>query len=240
MYKPLVLCMFAILLFFISCADQESSDFSVYAWNSFFVKQGSGQCGPTSFYMIFKSYGDNTDPGIFHELPACDSEIDLRENLSVVTKDSSVSKWLGVTDSGITITKLSTKISNLTFDGQSPFYNVSGNTDDKYNNNLFQFLLINKLYLQNGIPVIIHLRRPELANVQIFSGHYMVLAGFSSKSKIIYYIDPNKNDSDPAVQCVSLSDFLSSDWYHSPDYSLLNPVPDAFWDGTWIGFTHAQ
>ena len=238
--KHLILYILAIALFNITCSDQDSSDYSLSIGQSFFVEQGSGQCGPTSFYMIFKFYGDNTDPGIFRELPDCDAEIDLRENLTIVTKDSAVSKWLGVTDSGITITKLKTKISGLTIDRLRSFYYVSGNTDDNYDNKFLQLSLIYNSFLRYGIPVIIHLRRPNWGNIQIFSGHFMVLAGYNNKNGTIYYIDPNKNNDDPVVQTVSVSDFLNTNWYHSPDYSSVNPVPDAYWDGTWIGFTHAR
>lgn len=229
-------------------ADQVIPEDTLITIESYYVKQGSCQCGPTSFYMIFKFYGDNKIDGSFWDLPGCATEYSLKEDLSVVEKTSLVSRWLGVTcgwfagdltgkmAGGITIKELDEKIRNLTADKANPYYNVASNivsnTDDSVAN-LLQFNRINDSFLQQLIPVIIHLDRSSL-----YAGHFMVLAGYDSATGLVYYIDPNKNDSDPVLQSVSLTDFINSHWYISPDDSSTNP--NAYWDGTWIGFTHAD
>ena len=54
------------------------------------VPQGSGQCGPTSFYMIFNHFNDHQ---LFGE-DDCSSEVDLREHLDRVTPDSELSQYI--------------------------------------------------------------------------------------------------------------------------------------------------
>jgi len=190
--------------------------------------------------MIFKFYGDNRVDTGFWDLPDCGTEYSLKEDLSVVEKTSLVSRWLGVTCglidgeiiAGITIKNLNRKIMNLTADKVNPYYSVESNTDNSVDNSS-QFAVINNSFLQQQVPVIIHLDRPSP-----YTGHFMILAGYDSASGIVYYMDPNKKESDPVLQSVSLTDFLDSNWYVSPDESSTNP--DAYWDGTWIGFIHAE
>jgi hypothetical protein len=228
------------VLFLATCSDESAVDFSLFIDSSFFVKQGSGQCGPTSFYMIFKFYGDHIYSSVFREMPGCSEAILLQEDLTEVTEDSGVSTWLGVTDYGITITELTDKITNLADDACGAYYHVEGNTDDSLSDNSGMFSQINKHFLNRGFPIIAHLERPDWMGLPLFSGHYIVVAGYNETEKKVYYVDPNKNDDDPAIQSVPLSDFLKTDWYRSPDYSLTYPIPDAYWDGTWAGFYRAQ
>ncbi len=256
-HRPLFLIFLVILAVVLNgCSDQGSSTGYVYenpevtpedpvvpeipsaALESCFVKQGSGQCGPASFYMIFKFYGDNKIDTGFWDLPLCSTEYSLKEELSTVTKDSLVSSWLGVANSGITVVNLDKKIRNLTADKAAPYYTVISNTSDGADN-AEQFETINSSFLQKQKAVIIHVSRPDIFGIPL-AGHFMVLAGYDSASGRVYFIDPNKNDDDPVLQSVSLAGFLNSSWYRSPDYSLTYPVPDAYWDGTWIGFTHAE
>ena len=217
----------------VSCNQDEG--FSLFADNSFFVRQGSGQCGPTSFYMIFKYYGDNNFKGQFTELGSTENLL-LQENLTEVTKESAVSRWLGVTDSGINIKDLLNKISDLSGDGINPYYTTEADTEITDADRQSRFAKIYNNYLKNDLPVIIHMRRPKILNIPL-SGHYMVLVGYDSEKKLVYYVDPNKNEGVPAGQCVKIREFLNSGWYSSPDNSL---VPDAYWDGTWIGFKHSK
>ena len=91
----------------------DGSGYDVFVDSTFFVKQGSGQCGPTSFYMIFRYYGDNAYAGNFGEMPDCPVTLNLQENLDMVTQDSGVSTWLGVTDSGINIGDLTRRYPTL-------------------------------------------------------------------------------------------------------------------------------
>lgn len=229
--KASIAAAFFILLISAACSDS-GSGYDPFVDASFFVKQGSGQCGPTSFYMIFKYYGDNTYSGNFGEMPGCAEPLLLQEDLGTVTEESGVSTWLGVTDSGITIGNLFQKISSLGDDGCIPYYSLDGNTDDSLDANGDKLEHIIQKFFIRELPVIIHLERAN----PLYSGHYIVLVGFDPAQELLYYVDPNKNDGDPAIQSVSLKKFLNTEWYRSPDYSAWNPVPDAYWDGTWIGF----
>lgn len=209
----------------------QGNEMLTVAADEFFVKQGSGQCGPTSFYMIFRYYGDNTFQGEFTELPGCAEVFPLQEDLTEVTADSGVSRWLGVTSSGIGIESLMEKISLLSTDRNYPWYITSGDTSTTTEQRESRFMVIYNNFLVNDIPVIIHLSRPAL------TGHFMVIAGYDPRHKTVYYVDPNKADDAPDVQSVALSDFLNSQWYESPESPL---TPYGYWDGTWIGFWHAR
>ncbi|HOW83744.1 MAG TPA: C39 family peptidase [Spirochaetota bacterium] len=215
----------------------DGSGYDVFVDSTFFVKQGSGQCGPTSFYMIFRYYGDNAYAGNFGEMPDCPVALDLQEELDTVTQDSGVSAWLGVTDSGINVEDLHNKISNLGNSDCSAYYSVDGNTDNSLNANNAEMSHIVEDFIDRERPVIIHLERAN----PLYSGHYIVLVGFDPAGERVYYVDPNKNDEDPVVQSVSISAFLGSAWYRSPDYDpVWYPIPDAYWDGTWVGFYRSR
>jgi len=202
-----------------------------FAEDNFFVKQGSGQCGPTAFYMIFRYYGDNNYMGEFTELPGCDQILPLQEELVEVTSDSGVSKWLDVTTSGIGIGSLKEKISRLTTDRNYPYYITQGDTSTTTILHEARFMIIYNNFLRNDLPVIIHLARPAL------TGHFMVLVGYDPRHRVVYYVDPNRDDGVPAVQNVDLYDFLNTQWYESPE----NPLTAyGYWDGTWIGFRHGE
>jgi hypothetical protein len=229
--KASIAAAFCMLLLAAACSDN-GSGYDPFADESFFVKQGSGQCGPTSFYMIFKYYGDNTYSGNFREMPGCAEPLLLQEDLDTVDENSGVSKWLGVTNSGINIGDLFNKITNLGDDECLPYYTVDGNTDDSLDANRDELEHIILNFFIRELPVIIHLERAN----PLFSGHYIVLVGFDPEQELVYFVDPNKNDVDPAIQSVALKKFLNTEWYHSPDYTAWNPIPDAFWDGTWVGF----
>ncbi len=222
------------------CSNEASGNYNHFIGNSFFVKQGSGQCGPTSFYMIFKYYGDHKYKGTFTELPDCTETIPLQEDLDIVTKDSGVSEWLGVTDSGIKTEALLDKIMRLAHADHVQYYTVYGNTDENMQNKKDVFNRINRDFLKEHRPVILHLSRPRVAGFKILSGHYIVLTGYNAGAERVYYVDPNRKEKDSVIQSVPLKDFLENRWYHSPDYSLTWPVPDASWDGTWIGFYHRK
>ena len=199
--------------------------------DNFFVKQGTGQCGPTAFYMIFRYYGDNNFIGDFTELPECSEKLSLQEELTEVTADSGVSRWLGVTGSGIGIASLKEKISLLSTDRNYPWYITGGETSTTTVLRETRFMEIYNSFLKNDIPVIIHISRPAL------TGHFMVLVGYDPRHGIVYFVDPNKDDSSPDVQSIGLYDFLNSQWYESPENPL---TPYGYWDGTWIGFRHAE
>lgn len=217
----------------ISCL--QGKEVFTFADDDFFVRQGAGQCGPASFYMIFRYYGDTTFDGEFTGLPDCSEIFPLQEELTEVTEDSAVSKWLGVTDTGIAIAALKDKISRLTADRNTPWYITEG--DIVKTEILLQerFLIIQTMYLNNDLPVIIHLSRPDISGIPV-TGHYMVLAGYDPGKKVVYYIDPNRDEDSPVIQRVDLHDFLYSQWYESPDNML---IPNGYWDGTWIGFRHS-
>lgn len=225
-----MLLILPFLVISLSCFQGEG--FMPFAGDDFFVKQGSAQCGPTSFYMIFRYYGDNTYPGEFTELPDCADVLPLQEDLAEVTSDSGVSRWLGVTSTGITAGNLKEKISRLSTDRNYPWYITEGDIQKTDTLQEERFSVIYNNYLRNDLPVIIHISRPAP-----LTGHYMVLVGFDPQHKNVYYIDPNRDMEAPVVQSVGLESFLDKQWYESPDNPL---IPYGYWDGTWIGFRHEQ
>ena len=57
MKKIKALIIFALILAGAAC-DFDSWELELEEiYSGFYVEQGSGQCGPTSFYMIFRYYG---------------------------------------------------------------------------------------------------------------------------------------------------------------------------------------
>ena len=74
--------------------------------DKYFVRQGYGQCGTASFYMIFKYYGDNRhNPGFFYAgVSGEDGNINYRQlnlvqaipgrEFPSLTKETEVAKWL--------------------------------------------------------------------------------------------------------------------------------------------------
>lgn len=230
-FKAVLKLVIILPLFLTGFSCLQGEGMLTLAGDDFFVRQGPGQCGPTSFYMIFRYYGDNAFTGEFTELPDCAAVFPLQEELAEVTSGSGVSRWLGVTGTGISSGELMDKISRLSADRNYPYYITTGDTSTTTLLRETRFFFIYNNFIKNDLPVIIHLSRPAL------SGHFMVLVGFDPHDKTVYYVDPNRDEDSPVVQGVGLSDFLNSQWYESPENTL---TPYGYWDGTWIGFRHAQ
>jgi hypothetical protein len=234
-------CAMAPVIALVTCSDY--ADYSIFVNESFLVRQGPGQCGPASFYMIFRHYGDHAYDGSFRELPSCGADIPLQVELDRVNQGSAVSAWMGVSDSGIAPAALYGKISRLADQGCAPFYSVDGETTATdpagVHDNRSRFDSIAWRFLLRKRPVIIHIERPAYMGIPV-SGHYMVLVDYHDITRRVYFVDPNTNTGAPAVQSVPLDDFLGSYWYRSPDYSDLYPVPDGRWDGVWIGFYRSE
>lgn len=192
------------------CPDVQPYNNSVAAsW----VQQDSAQCGPTSFYMIFKYYEDHLSANSYYddttELIGLNSEgynKDLRINVTYLSQKSSISIWLGIDDGSVLVrSDFYDKISVLKngSDLSQPHYTMSDRTyvtdqlalsDVSEKSGRLDYIIDN--YLSKGYPVIIHLER-----VWYKSGHFVILAGYEEKydeygnvdtdNSEIIYMDPN-------------------------------------------------
>ncbi len=192
------------------------------------VPQGSAQCGPTSFYMIFNYFNDQQ---LFVK-DNCTTIIDFSDKHTKITKDSQISQYfLGGSSYGISLKNLKTKIDNIYEVGSCNPYYISEleNSYTGYNSNgekerRERLEYIKNNYLDNNIPVILHLKR-----FWFLWGHYIVLTGYDDINGVIYYADPNG----ALLNTVTIDDFIKKNWYlHKGDPIYMQ----ARWDGKWIGF----
>jgi Peptidase_C39 like family len=217
----------------------------------FFVEQGSSQCGPTAFYMIFKYFGDHMhECPYFYDSSECDECLDLneeipREGVDELLSDSKVSQWIHVDLFGTGCNELKRKLFEgiyyLADDDCIPFfhavdpiaeddscdelgYNPDGCNDvENYEKRRTLDYIAGK-YLANNIPVIIHLSRTQFLR----SGHYVVLIGYRPSLREVYLVDPNSDNAGEALLTADYDEFITSkSWSGSID---------AYWDGSWVGF----
>ena len=155
------------------------------------IPQGSAQCGPAAFYMIFNYYEDHQ---IFKE-DDCVSEVDLTEELTTVGSSTEIVQWInGGSTGGTSWSQLQNGADGLYQYGSCNPYYVSELEDGftKYNNRADEqkrrdrLAYIKKFYLDNSRPIIIHLKR-----YWWLSGHYLVLIGYDESAGIVYYADPS-------------------------------------------------
>ncbi|MGE5422806.1 MAG: C39 family peptidase [Ignavibacteriales bacterium] len=191
------------------------------------VKQGSSQCGPASFYMIFNHYHDQ---GIYTKANGT-TTVDLSAVLTQVTSSTAICKYINNgSTSGTTWTQLANAANGLYKNGLK-YYNCELNdVFTEYNDTAgeterqIRFNRIYTQYLLNNRPVMIHIRR-----IWPYSGHYVVVTGYNPQTQTVYYADPydatNKN--------VSYDSFIKNKWY----VSSASPA-NGRWDGEWMGFYH--
>lgn len=196
------------------------------------IPQGSSQCGPTCFYMIFNHYEDHQ---IFIE-DDCQTEVDLTEELSMVTKGTQICQWINDgSTSGTSWNKLKNAADGLCDADNCSRYYVSELNDEftEYNDSVAEeerrirldYIIEN--YLEKNRPVIIHLRR-----YWWLWNHYAVLIGYNADDSLLYYADSNGG----TIKTVDYDDFIEKKWYVSPDCRFYR----ARWDGEWMGFYHEQ
>ena len=192
------------------------------------IPQGSAQCGPTSFYMIFNHFNDQQ---LFVK-DDCTTILDFSAEHTKITKNSQISQYLlNGSSSGITLKKLKTKTDNIYEIGScNPYYiselennNTRSNSNGKKERRE-RLEYIKNNYLDNNIPVILHLKR-----FWFLWGHYIVLTGYDDINEVIYYADPNG----ALLNTINIDDFIGKNWYlHKGDPIYMQ----ARWDGKWIGF----
>jgi len=209
----------------------------------YFVKQGPAQCGPASFYIIFKYYGDNLRRyPFFYDREG--SPVDLgagtgkaADGTDTVSGDDPVAVWIKGSDSSTGWKKLVASVQELCHkndrDMRTRYYEVVDSYDevtgaDSRGRDVRKINFLERIvpgFLEKNRPVIIHLKRKWP-----FPGHYVVVIGFDGASGKVYYMDPN--DAGP-VDSVSFNDFIDEFWYRGNAPSLWGK---ARWSGKWLGF----
>ncbi len=192
------------------------------------VPQGSAQCGPASFYMIFNHFNDH---GLYTGKD-CSTAIDQSAKLATVTKDTAIVKYINNgSTAGTTWEQLKDAADGLykncaaryTSELNNRFTDYHVAADEAEREKRFAYIVRN--YLKNNRPVIIHLKR-----LYLFSGHYVVLIGYDESENRVYYADPNKG----RICSAAYDDFIREKFYVSPDNSAA--YYRARWDGEWMGF----
>ncbi len=191
------------------------------------IPQGSAQCGPTAFYMIFNHYGD----------PQEFEEVDLSEKVEVVTSDTQICRWVnGGSTSGTSWSQLQDAADELHALGSSDPYYVSElndnftkykrSADEQERRDRLDYIVEN--YLEKNRPVIIHIKR-----YWFLHGHYLVLTGYDAENETVYYADPNGG----SIGEVGYEDFIEEKWYRSPNLQGFRSwLFRGRWDGEWMGF----
>lgn len=220
--------------------------------SAFFVRQGAGQCGPASFYIVFRYHGDDRRAYMFSKgadgrlfsmgidsLPRDENAGGINNRPVIIKKDSPVSQWMNGRDNSTGWGELTTAINNLYYvndrNNRERFYSVIESNDratEPGQKHLQArqrefFNRIVPLFLNSNRPVIVHLKRKWP-----YPGHYIVLVGYDPALAAVFYMNPNDADSD-MVRSVPADRFLNSYWYEA------NPElrwGRACWNGQWIGF----
>ncbi len=223
---------------------------------NFFVQQDDSLCGPASFYMIFKYYGDPCSGAVLSINPECAANAiisGIDEIFSVILSSSWITSWLDSFLDGVDCKNFFEKITSLSrcIEGEGvPFYsvvdgscNLTGEAPDDYEaeenierRNRFEYILEN--FLKNGYPVILHLRRTyDDYPLLWYPGHYVVLMGYDTDTQEVYIMDPFQEFGDHAAMTVPHDSFIMQRWYEGAGITS-KIYPAARWDGTWIGFHH--
>ena len=221
-------------------------------FDKFFVREGYGQCGTASFYMIFKYYGDERrGTGFFYtEETGGDGKNNYKPlNLTQpipgrefprLTKETDVAKWINGGRIQTEWEELTQKVKGLFFKDAGgayvQYYNITDEAGYTENSKIGELerkkRFINDIYakfLRNNHPVIVHLKR-----MWPFPGHYLVITGFDEARQTVKYVDPNSEYNGVIIQDIPLDDFIVDKWYKSPSYPWW--YPKARWDGKWLGF----
>lgn len=220
--------------------------------SAYLVKQGPGQCGPASFYIVFRYYGHDTgnfrfskgpDGAVFTmgtgELQPDKGSGTGEKKPVIIMKDSPVSGWMNGKDNSTDWSELAEAISNLYYvrsnNIREKFYpvivsnnkaTVPGSKTHKARKIIFNEMIV-PMFLDHNRPVIVHLKRKWP-----YPGHYIVLIGYNSATGTVYYMNPNYDGGD-IIKSVSAEDFTGSYWYQSDNEQSWGR---AYWNGQWIGF----
>ena len=216
------------------------------------VKQGAGQCGPASFYIVFRYHGDDlreyrfskgADGDVFrmgiNDLQRDDEPGSSKSLPVIIKKNSPVSKWMNGKNNSTGWKELAGSIKNLFYvkdnNQRKRFYSVieyndresvPGAKNLRDRKKIFYDKIV-PLFLNRNRPVIVHLKRKWP-----YPGHYIVLIGFDPGSSALFYMDPS-DYSGAIVKKVPIDEFIGSYWYEA------NPElrwGRACWNGQWIGF----
>ena len=224
--------------------------------SAFYVKQGPGQCGPASFYMVFRYHGDDRRDYWFSKgvkgdlfrmgidyLPGGAVTGTGDSSLVTIKKNSPVSKWMNGNNRSTGWGELTGAINSLYYVGinrkREKFYSVIESCDritepGPNNLNIRKTNFYNRIvsgFLGRNRPVIVHLKRSWP-----FPGHYIVLIGYASATSTVYYMDPN-NNTGGVVKKIPADDFIGSYWYEGDPRLHWGK---ACWNGRWIGFYRAE
>ncbi|HPS59024.1 MAG TPA: C39 family peptidase [Spirochaetota bacterium] len=245
--QVLITVIYGVYLYAAQPVDIISKNPSLYQ-----VKQGAGQCGPASFYIVFRYYGDDrreymfskgTDGAVFRMgidyLPHDASVGNGKSSPVIIKKNSSVSKWMNGKNNSTGWGELTGAIKNLYYikdnNLRERFYtvieyddreSVSGGKNLQDRKKIFYDKIVSR-FLNRNRPVIIHLKRKWP-----YPGHYIVLIGYDPVSATVFYLNPN-NDGGEVIKTISADEFIGSYWYEA------NPElrwGKACWNGQWIGF----
>ena len=212
----------------------------------YFAKQGPAQCGPTAFYIVLKFYGD-TCKGYPYFYDREGSAVDLgrcgpgndKNQTEIVDENSPASAWIKGNDASTAWSSLLAGIRGLYYKNEKGYFNRYYPVVDSYDtvtpiskkgSRIRKTNFIMKLvpeFLDKNRPVIIHLKRRWP-----FPGHYVVLIGYDSTAKKVYYIDPN-GEKNSVVKSVDADEFIDTFWYAGNAPALWGK---ARWSGKWVGF----
>jgi len=244
----IILCVMIITaVFFSSGSARALQPIDIMAKNpdKYFVRQGSAQCGPASFYIVFRYYGDNMNSYPFY-YDSKGSPVDLGNKTDkdgIINEDSPVSLWVKGNDLSTNWNRLVGSIKNLYYKNEhgisERYYNIVESNDsitsmnEKYaeiqSNNFLKRIVPG--FLNQNRPVIIHLKRKWP-----FPGHYIVVIGFDPVSGYVSYMDPS-GDGREKFHTVLLKDFLNTSWYKGKSTAWWG---GAGWSGRWVGFYHTK
>ncbi len=220
-----------------------------------YAQQGNSQCGPASFYMIFKYYGDHLKDDVYYDSEDNDwltgSTRDIRIDTDYLSPSSPFAYLFDIQNNSQILDRSNfrDKIEGLMYNNEVYYdgtFKLSKTTSPSTKRTRFNQI---KTFLNNNQPVIIHLDR-----YSIYWGHFIVIVGFDEDTDEVIYMDPNLdkyiNDGDPLVYVngrqkplyplkrINYDDFINDKWYENDDnkpwwgwYKF-----DAWWDGIWYGF----
>ncbi len=245
--SSLFYCIPVTFLFLLSGTSSAIQPVDIIAENPerYFVRQGSAQCGPASFYMIFKYYGDNLKPYPFF-YDSSGLPVDLGGNAGngdTVKENSPVSLWVKGKDLSTDWSRLPWSIKKIYFknkDGMYQRYYQQVESNDsiigiEHKNTVIRSnIFLNRIvsgFLEQNRPVIVHLKRRWP-----FPGHYIVLIGYNKKDGNVSYMDPS-GETGNVINTVPLGDFLNRSWYKGKSTAWWG---GACWNGRWVGFYHSR
>ena len=242
---------FTLLLFFIAVttvAAQQPYRFLEETPERMYIRQGSVLCGSTCWAMIFKYYKHNEIPNgnLFSDeecqfglnfygylWPNCCIVNECPDDFVCRTKETDpIIEWVHqgsrLVSDGMMINAaeniyLESTPKNLNlyltyFAG----YSTKNKTEKKRRMDFF----FNE-FLENNIPVIIHLQR--FYRNWIWGGHYVVLVGWDKSSGKVYYMNPSKKNK---LYSTSYYKFINKKFYKSGSWWS----PSARWDGRGVTF----